>query len=129
MDMDLSFERDNRVAVLSFTRPANLNAITSRMRLEMRRIFREVEAGGRVRCLILRGEGGRAFSVGADLKESTTPTAEQDLDVHVGGLLTDFPSVPTIAAIDGYAIGGGLELALGSTFESPRRAHLSPCPK
>jgi enoyl-CoA hydratase len=115
----LIVERREAFAILTLNRPQVLNAINAAMREELVAAIRELEGDETVRCLILRGAGDRAFSAGADVKEFAGMTfrgvaellaARQQRDEHRRAL--EAQPRPTIAAIHGLALGGGLELAM-----------------
>ncbi len=104
----------NGVAEITLNRPAARNAIN----LEMVRALHEAldKLSGRegVRAIILRGAGEKAFAAGADIADlyrRTSREALQSINARLFQAVEDFP-LPTIAAIRGYALGGGLELAL-----------------
>jgi len=104
------------LATLVIDRPP-VNALSWQTKEEIAGCLEEIAADSAVRCLIVHGKGGRAFSVGSDIKEfpgvAARGTARQRA-VHEHTILNrlDFFPIPTIAAIDGYCLGGGLELAL-----------------
>jgi len=106
---EVRYEREGAAAVLTIDRPHRRNAVDAATASALRQGLEEFEADDSARVLVLTGAGGEAFCAGADLKA-------MDLDVeHPGGpmgftRLT--PSKPTIAAIDGWCLAGGLELAL-----------------
>ena len=110
---------DDGVATLTLDRPAKLNAIGPEMVGELARLLAEIDADGAIRAVIITGSGGRAFSVGADVNAWS---ALEPLDMWRewirGGhrVLEHLAQLrqPTIAAINGYAFGGGLELALAA---------------
>src|SRR5919205_1604233 len=107
-------EREGPVAVLTVNRPKSLNALNSATLRELTQAVRE--AADSCRALILTGSGDRAFVAGADIAEMApmTPWSAREfseLGHVVTALLEDIP-VATIAAVNGYALGGGLELAV-----------------
>ncbi|MCB9789017.1 MAG: enoyl-CoA hydratase/isomerase family protein [Deltaproteobacteria bacterium] len=102
------------VATLTFDRPAARNAMHLEMNLEVRRALDTLAEDESVRALVLTGAGGRAFVSGADIAELRDRSAVVALARHNARLcdaLEAFPR-PTVAAIEGYALGGGCEVAL-----------------
>lgn len=121
--MLVELERRGGVDVLTLDRPEALNALSFAVLREIEARVAEVEQGmgeGEVRALLVTGAGGRAFCAGADVKElmGRTPL-EHRRGLRFGQALfqriADLP-VPSIAVIDGFALGGGLELAMACTF-------------
>lgn len=114
----LTYERDGPVGLITLNRPACLNAINQTMVNEVRELLGAVEGDEAVRALVLSG-AGRAFCAGFDLKEEAEdkPTdiagwrriLEKDFDMIMGFWHL---SKPTIAAVRGYCLAGGFELAL-----------------
>lgn len=105
---------EDGIATLSLNRPEARNAIHREMAGELHTALDELAQDRRVRALILRGEGGRAFAAGADiaeLRERRTLDAFLQINARLFQAVEDFPH-PVIAAIEGYALGGGCELAL-----------------
>ena len=107
---------DNGLATLIIDRPP-LNPLSHQVKSELAECVEEIAADPDIRCLILHGAGGRAFSVGADIKEFPEITAKRQGRQHAVQEHTlynriDFFPIPTIAAIEGHCLGGGLELAL-----------------
>ena len=105
---------DGHIATVTLDRPAVLNAVDGRLAAELERAVTELEADPRVRCCIIKGGGDRAFCVGGDLGEISRGRAG-DLTTAIGGYagFTRYPKrKPWIAAVQGYALGGGLEIAL-----------------
>jgi len=106
---EVRYERQGAAAVLTIDRPQRRNAVDAATAAALRRGLEDFEADDGARVLVLTGAGGEAFCAGADLKA-------MDLDVdHPGGpmgftRLT--PAKPAIAAIEGWCLAGGLELAL-----------------
>lgn len=111
--------RDGAVATITLNRPEALNAISAAMVTALKTAFADLSADDSVRAIVLTGSG-RAFSCGVDLKElSQTPDAIEKFDWHGGASLYDTIRAcphPLISAVNGYAITGGLELALMADF-------------
>jgi enoyl-CoA hydratase len=105
---EVRYERQGAAAVLTIDRPHRRNAVDAATAAGMRRALEEFEADEAARTLILTG-AGEAFCAGADLK-----ALDLDVDDPAGpmGFTRLTPSKPTIAAIDGWCLAGGLELAL-----------------
>lgn len=104
------------LATLVIDRPP-LNPLSHRAKGEILGCLEEIAADRAIRCLIVHGAGGRAFSVGADIKEFPDMIARNGVRDHAVQEHTlynrlDFFPIPTIAAIEGHCLGGGLELAL-----------------
>ena len=104
------------VAVVTLDRPQVLNAMNEAMRRELTRCFEGLVADEQVRAVVVTGAGARAFSAGADVREFVEPLVpvrfreqRRRLDFR---LAMDRCPQPLVAAINGYALGGGLELAL-----------------
>jgi enoyl-CoA hydratase/carnithine racemase len=116
MESDILCERDGAIAIVTLFNPDKLNALNARMWSRLRETMRELAADESLRCVILRGEG-RAFAAGGDLEEFKTARADVDsaLAYHeaVGTALAAIESCPhpTVAAIQGPCVGGGLEIA------------------
>jgi enoyl-CoA hydratase len=117
---NLLVERDAPVAVVTVNRPAVLNALNSRTIDELRRIALELQHDDAVRAIVITGAGDKAFVAGADINElaAQTPASARELALagqHVFNLIENLGK-PVIAAINGYALGGGCELALSCTL-------------
>jgi enoyl-CoA hydratase len=109
------FEKEAGVAVIKLNRPQVLNAMNKQMWEEIQAALADIKADPQTGAVIFTGEG-RAFSTGADLKESKTRSLEDYRDYLVAlqeasRRIIRFEK-PTIAAINGYALGSGYELAL-----------------
>jgi enoyl-CoA hydratase/carnithine racemase len=112
--------RQPGVLLVTLNRPAQHNALNKALLQELDRMLGDACTDRSVRCVVITGAGERAFSAGADIREQTGFTPD-DAYAHMrwGQALFDrlarMPK-PTIAAIDGFALGGGLELALACDF-------------
>jgi len=114
---DVLFERRGPAAWVTFNRPQSRNAMTFAMYDRLARICDEVEADPDVRVLVLTGAGDKAFVAGTDISQFQTFTDpqhalnyEENMDRVIGRL--EAVARPTIAAIRGYAVGGGASIAL-----------------
>jgi enoyl-CoA hydratase/carnithine racemase len=106
---------DDGVALVELNRPDVLNAVNMAMFADLPRVFSDLDGESSVSVVVLAGRG-RAFSVGADMKERPTMSVEdirrrRQLAPDVFGSMSKC-SKPVIAAVAGYALGGGCELAL-----------------
>ena len=108
-------EQRDGTAIVTLNRPEKLNALSSAMLEQLRNALGAIERDAAARVLLLTGEG-RAFCAGADVQEYVTQdfpafVAYQQRSRELFAFLDRFPK-PTIAAVNGYALGGGFELAL-----------------
>src|SRR5499426_2811176 len=114
------YEVRNQIAFVTFNRPESMNAVNRQMARELVEACKQIEEDSAIRIAIFTGAGDRAFSAGMDLKEraesGTSPIKrrQQKLSatIHTQSRAVAAITKPTIAAIRGYAVGGGLELAL-----------------
>jgi enoyl-CoA hydratase/carnithine racemase len=115
-EASVSLARRGTAAIITIDRPDRLNALSRDALAALGRAARDAIADAEVRALVLTGSGDKAFSAGADLKERRNMTDDQVREL-LGeyrkdiGVLDQSPK-PVIAAINGLALGGGLELAL-----------------
>ncbi|MEW6319987.1 MAG: enoyl-CoA hydratase-related protein [Acidobacteriota bacterium] len=117
---NLLIERDGAVAVVTINRPKVLNALNGPTLDELRRALVDLRADGSVRAIVLTGAGEKAFVAGADINELATLTPVEGKEHGRNGqTLFDFIEQlgkPVIAAINGFALGGGCELAMACTI-------------
>jgi enoyl-CoA hydratase len=110
------YQRQGQVAHITLSRPESLNAIDGPMRSGIESAMRRADRDERIRVVIIRGAGDRAFSAGADIREFDVPSSL--VAARAQRQQTQFTDViagvtkPTIAVIHGYCLGGGLEIAL-----------------
>ena len=107
----------NSISYITINRPKQLNALNSETITELNTAITYSEKNNEVRCIILTGGGEKAFVAGADIKEFAGFNTNQGEDLARKGQemlfdLLENCSKPTIAAINGFALGGGLELAM-----------------
>jgi enoyl-CoA hydratase/carnithine racemase len=113
------YELDGHVARVTIDRPKVLNAVDHAAHEELCRIWQRIEADPQVRVVVLTGAGERAFCAGADVSQRAVDKTGMeywaDLDANgFGGLsLRRTLDVPVIARVNGYALGGGMEMVLG----------------
>jgi enoyl-CoA hydratase len=107
---------DEGIALVVINRPEALNALNSQVFTELDRIFTELKQNDRARVIILTGEGEKAFAAGADIKEEQQCSVMEARDFAMLANRTQrnidtFPK-PVIAAVNGFALGGGCEVAM-----------------
>jgi enoyl-CoA hydratase/carnithine racemase len=117
---NLLIAREDRVALLTIQRPERLNALDARTLDELREAFLILKHDDEIRCVILTGAGNRAFVAGADINELAQDTPESARRRGLTGQqvfdLIEQLGKPVIAAVNGFALGGGCELAMACTF-------------
>jgi len=116
----LIYEKKDNIGILTINRPDKLNAISNELTSELSKLLDDIEKDEGLRVLIITGKGDKAFVAGADIKELVDRDARQGRKVsqerqeifsHIENL-----QIPVIAAVNGYALGGGLELALACSI-------------
>lgn len=116
----LNFEIKNSIGILTIQRPEALNALNRSVLEELDSFLSELEHSRSVRVLIVTGSGEKAFVAGADIKEMLSLTKSSANDFAGFGqnvfLKLERLYCPVIAAVNGFALGGGLELALACDF-------------
>jgi enoyl-CoA hydratase len=117
---NLLLERDEAVALVTINRPQVLNALNMATLDELRRAILDLKRDESVRAVILTGSGEKAFVAGADINELAVQTPITGREHALAGQhvldLIEHMGKPVIAAINGYALGGGCELALACTL-------------
>ena len=117
---NLLIERDEATATVTINRPKVLNALNTETLDELRRAILELGQDERVRVVILTGAGEKAFVAGADINELAVQTPTGGREHALAGQrvfdLLENMGKPVIAAINGYALGGGCELAMACTL-------------
>ncbi len=116
-EAEILYTVEHGVAHLEMNRPHKLNAITAAMGGEFVRICQEVDLDDRIHVLIISGRGGRAFSAGSDvsaLDDLGGPWEQRNRAQYARDYVDPLLRLrkPAIAAIDGYCLGGGLEVAM-----------------
>ncbi len=117
---NILLEKKNSIAYVTVNRPKVLNALNSATIEELRAAFTDVQADREIRVAILTGSGEKAFIAGADINELAQRDAVSGKEYsargqHVFDLIENLGK-PVIACINGFALGGGCELALACTF-------------
>lgn len=114
---NLIYEIENRINIISINRPEKLNALNIQTFTEIDHAIKSSVANSEVRLIILTGIGDKAFIAGADIKEFVNFSVEEANRLSESGHKILFETIekcpkPIIAAINGYALGGGLEVAM-----------------
>jgi enoyl-CoA hydratase/carnithine racemase len=117
MDDSILTARDGDIATVTLNRPDRLNALNRAMWAGLGETMRILSANDSLRCIVLRGAGGKAFAAGADIAEFATERANARQAKQYGELIHQTMQavaqcrIPTVALIEGACVGGGLEIA------------------
>ncbi len=117
MNEPILLDRSDTIATITFNRPEQRNAISYEMWQSLGQIMESLEHDSSIRCVVFRGAGGRAFSAGADIKDfdehryDSTSAARYAKAFESALDRIEKMGCPTISAIQGFCVGGGLELA------------------
>ena len=114
------FQKQAPVAVIKFNRPKALNAINPQLNAEVHQALDEIEKDPSLRVVVMTGEGDKAFIAGADISYmvNLTPLGARrwSQEGHdLGFRIENFP-LPVIACVNGFALGGGTEMAMACDF-------------
>lgn len=114
-------EEENSIATITINRPKKLNALNKETIQELHDAFKALNKAKEVKAIILTGSGEKAFVAGADISEFANFSEKEGAKLAAKGhkQLFDFVeklSTPVIAAVNGFALGGGLELAMACHF-------------
>jgi enoyl-CoA hydratase len=116
----LLLETTDGIATLTVNRPQSLNALNSDLLCELECAFYQLERDAAVKVIVMTGAGEKAFVAGADIKEMAAMSALEAHQFALKGqqvmLAIEKMKKPVIAAVNGFALGGGLELALACDF-------------
>ena len=118
---NIVINQQNKIAVVTINRPSQLNALNKQTISELHKALSDLNSNKEIRCIVLTGAGEKAFVAGADISEFAHFTVGEGATLAREGqeILFNFIenlATPVIAAINGFALGGGLELAMACHF-------------
>src|SRR4051812_29049698 len=109
------YEKVDAVGVIKINRPTALNALNKKVLQELDAVLDVLDSDRKLRCVILTGAGEKSFVAGADIVEMSEMTGEEGREFCKKGQAVlrrlEILKIPVIAAVNGYALGGGTELA------------------
>lgn len=113
---NIKLNTEGKTAIITINRPESLNALNAGVFTDLDNIFDELENNDRIRCVIITGSGEKSFVAGADIKEFSSHNADEAKQLSKRGHSVfnkiENSCKPVIAAVNGFALGGGLELAM-----------------
>lgn len=118
---NLLFDTQDGIATITINRPSKLNALNRETIQELHEAFKAADEDKDIKVIVVTGSGDKAFVAGADISEFADFSVDQGSELAAKGqeLLFDFIAnlaTPVIAAVNGFALGGGLELAMAAHF-------------